>query len=54
MDYQKIINLLDDTTNHPSKFRTKNWIEINDELKGRYDNINIRFIRSMIRSNLCD
>ena len=33
MEYQKIINLLDQTTNQPSKFRTKNWWEINDESK---------------------
>ena len=26
----KIINLLDNTLNQLSKFRTKNWIEIND------------------------
>ena len=31
MEYQKIIHLFDDTTNQPSKFRTRNWIEINDE-----------------------
>ena len=31
MENQKIINLLDDTTNHQSKFRTRNWIGINDE-----------------------
>ena len=43
MEYQKIINLLDNTTNQPSKSRTKYWIEINDESKGRYDNSNIRF-----------
>ena len=30
MEYQKIINLLDNTSNQPSKFITKNWIEIND------------------------
>ena len=54
MEYQKIINLLDDTTNQPSKFRTRNWVEINDESKGRYDNSNIKFKMSMIRSNLCD
>ena len=30
MEYQKIINLLDDTTNRLSKFRTRNWVEIND------------------------
>ena len=34
MEYQKITNLLDDTTNQPSKFRTRNWVEINDESKG--------------------
>ena len=28
MEYQKIINLLDDTTNQPSKFRTRNWVEM--------------------------
>ena len=54
MDYQKIINLLDDTTNQPSKFRARNWVEINDESKGKYDNSNVRFKTSMIRSNLCD
>ena len=30
MKYQKIINLLDNTSNQASKFRTKNWVEIND------------------------
>ena len=30
MECQKIINLLDDTTNQPSKFRIRNWVEIND------------------------
>ena len=32
-EYQKIKNLLDDTTNQRSKFRTRNWIEktSNDE-----------------------
>ena len=54
MEYQKIINLVDDTTNQPSKFRTRHWVKINDKLKGRYHNCNIRFKTSMIRSNLCD
>ena len=31
MEYQKIRNLIDDASNQPSKFRTKNWVEINDE-----------------------
>ena len=26
MEYQKITNLLDNTTNQPSKFRTKNLV----------------------------
>ena len=54
MEHQKAINLLDDTTNQPSNFRTRNWVEINDESKGRYDNSNIRFKTFIIRSNLCD
>ena len=28
MEYQKTINLLHDTTNQPSKFRTRNWVEL--------------------------
>ena len=40
MEYQKIINLLDDTTNRPSKFRTRDWVEINDESRGAYNNDN--------------
>ena len=52
-EYQKIINLLDVTTNQPS-IQNKKWVEINDESKGRYDNSNIKFKMSMIRSNLCD
>ena len=36
MEYQKIRNLVDDTMNQPSKFRTGNWIEINDETQGKY------------------
>ena len=40
--------------NQPFKFRTRNWVEINDESKGNYDNSSSRFKTSMIRSNLCD
>ena len=55
MEYQKIINLLDDTTNQLSKFRTRNWIKINDESRGTYNvGIQIKFKTSTIRSNLCD
>ena len=54
MEYQKIINLLDDTTNQPSKSRARNWVEINDESKGKYDNGNIRFKTSIIKLKLYD
>ena len=37
MEYQKIINLLRNTSNQISKFRTKNWVEINDKSHGRYN-----------------
>ena len=37
MEYQKIVNLIDDTSNQPCKFRTKNWVEINDESRGAYN-----------------
>ena len=33
MDYQKIANLLNDESNKPSKFRTRSWVEINDEVR---------------------
>ena len=29
MEYVKIINLSDNTSNEPSQFKTKNWVEIN-------------------------
>ena len=55
MEYQKIINLLDNTPNQLSKFRTKNWIEINDQSRGVYNvNSDIRFKTTMLRSSLCD
>ena len=34
MEYQKIIILLDNAKNHPYKFRTRNWVEINKESRG--------------------
>ena len=55
MEYQKIINLLDNTSNPLSKFRTKNWIEINDQSRGMYNiNSDIRFKTTMLKSSLCD
>ena len=54
MEHQKIIKLLDDTTNQLSKFKTRNRVEGNYESKGRYDISNIRFKAFMIRSDLSD
>ena len=53
MEYQKIANLLDNASNQPSKFRTKNRVEINDESKESYSaNSDIRFKTTMLRPNL--
>ena len=56
MKYQKIANLLDDAlSNQPSKFKTKNWVEINDEPGGTYSvNSQIKFETTMLKSSLFD
>ena len=55
MEYQKIANLIDDASNQLSKFRTKNWVEINDESRGTYNvNSKIKFKTTMLKSSLCD
>ena len=47
--------MLSDGSNQPSKFRTRNWIEINDDVRGVYSpNKQIRFKTSMLSSSLCD
>ena len=47
--------MLNDESNKASKFRTKNWVEINDDVRGAYSpNIQIRFKTAMLRSSLCD
>ena len=50
MEYQKIRNLLDNTSNQPSKFRTRNWVEINDEPRGTYTSNSNKFKATMLRS----
>ena len=55
MEYQKIANLLDGASNQPSKFKTKNWVEINDESRGIYSvNSQMKFKTTMLKSSLCD
>ena len=55
MQRQKIANLLNTESNQPSKFRTRNWIEINDDVRVVFPPTKqIRFKTSMLRSSLCD
>ena len=56
MEYEKIANLIDDdASNQPFKFRTRNWVEINDESRGEYNvNSQIKFKTTMLKSSLCD
>ena len=55
MEYQKIANLIDNASNQSSKFRIKNWVEINDESRGPYNvNSQIKFKTTMLKSSLCD
>ena len=54
MEYQKIANLLDSPLNKPSKFRTRNWVEINFDVRSEYSpNKQIRFKTGMLMSILC-
>ena len=47
--------MLDNTLNQPSKFRTKYWVEINDESRGAYDtNSQIKCKTITLKSSLCD
>ena len=55
MEYKKIIHLLDNTPNQPTKFRAKDLVEVNDNARGTYDtNSQIKFKTSMLKSSLCD
>ena len=59
MEQQNITNLLDNkvglnASNQLSKFRTGNWVEINDESRGTYTSNDIKFKTTLLRSNLYD
>ena len=55
MEYQKQQILLNDESKKPSKFSTRNWVELNDGARGTYSrNKQIKFKTSMLRSSLCD
>ena len=53
MEYQKIITLLDNTPNQRTKFRTKNWVETNDDSRATYKpNSQFKFKTSKLRLRL--
>ena len=55
MEYQKIINLLNNTPKQPSRFKIKKWVKVNDESQGTYKEDNqTRFKTSILRSRLCN
>ena len=55
MEYQKIANLLDTTSDNVPRFITKTRIEVNDQSVKSYSiNKQIRFKTSMLQSDLCD
>ena len=54
MEYQKIANLLDDASNQPSRFSTRNLVEVNDDSRGTYTNADIKFKTAVLKSDLCD
>ena len=43
-----------EASNQSSKYRTRNWVEINDELRRTYTCSDIKFKTTMLKSNLCD
>ena len=56
MEYQKIKNLLNTTSDNVSRFNTKKWIEVYDQsgnAKGRYrPSKQIRFKTTMLQSDV--
>ena len=47
--------MLGNKPNQPTKFRTKNWVKINDESRGSYNKFNQNSLKMlMLRSSLCD
>ena len=47
--------MLDNTPKQPTKFKTKTWLEINDDSRGTYNtNSQFKFKTLMLTSDLCD
>ena len=55
MTYQKIINLLDRTSDNVPRFNTNKWIKVHDQSGEIYNtDKQIRFKTRMLQSDLCD
>ena len=55
MEFQKIINFLDNEVSQASKFRTENWVQINEDVRGTYNiNSQIKFKTTKLKSSLCE
>ena len=55
MEYQKLANLLNDPSDKLSKFRTRSWVEINEDIRVACSpNKLIRLKTAMLRSSLWD
>ena len=51
--YQKLINLLKNTSDQPSKIRANVWVEINDDVHGTYDtNSQVKFKTTILKLRL--
>ena len=47
--------MFENALNQSFKFKTKDWVKINDESQGMYNEYNqVRFETSVLRSSLCD
>ena len=55
MEYQKIINLLDNTPNQPPLFKTKTLVQKNGDSRGTCStNSQTKYKTSMLRRSLCN
>ena len=52
MEYQRVTNLVNKTPNQPSKLMAKNWVEINEDVRGVYNhNSQTKFKTAMLKTN---
>ena len=59
MEYREMITLSDNASIQPTKFRTKNWLKVNDDTRGTQNansqtNSQIKFKVTLLKLSLCD